>query len=169
MGYLDKNINMTLIILVVGIVIVMLGVTVFFQIGLESRTTDLDTATGNLSACTTQVANYQDRLEQCNERAESAVADIESYDKIYEQKVAELGETEDELDNANERVQTLSLIQTGLETQVNDLRGQRDELQQSVNQLDNRIDDLDRQVRDWRSRFLCCEGSSTIDECQSNC
>ena len=39
MAYLGKNINMTLVLVIIGVVIALLGITVFFQLGLEKKTT----------------------------------------------------------------------------------------------------------------------------------
>lgn len=169
MGYLDKNINMALVIIIVGIVVAMLAVTVFFQVGLKTRTTDFETTSENLTTCETQLANYQERLNTAQSQLSSTSEDIRRYDQLYETKVAELSDTSDELETANKRVQSLNLIKTGLETENSQLKGQTNQLQQSVNQLTTRVDDLEDDVTYWRSKFNCCEGSASIAECQSEC
>lgn len=160
---------MALVILVVSVVIILLGITVFFQLGLQERTTDFETTSQNLTACMTQLTNAKSELEEAEEEIARTSQDIGRYDVLYETKVAELGETAQDLEQASKRISSLELIKTGLESEVSRLESDKRQLEQSVTQLNTRIDTIEDDIDYWKSKFSCCKNSDSIAECESAC
>lgn len=157
MGYLGKNINLTLLIIMIGVIILLVAVTLFFQLGIQERTEDFELTSTNLSTCQEALNNYQNRFVEAQEQINSTAQDIRRYDQLYENKVAELSEKGDELSTANNRIQTLELIKASLESDKTALEQQTRVLEQEKTQLTTEIADLEDDVDYWKDRFSDCK------------
>lgn len=157
MSYLGKNINMTLLLLVVGVVVVLIGITIFFQTGLKTRTGDFEEASTNLTECTTQVKNYQERLSEEEEKATSAAQDIRRYDQLYETKVAEIEDTKDDLSAAQKQIQLKELRITSLEAEKAGLQQTVNTRNQEINTLNDKISSLNDDIDNLEVQLSACE------------
>lgn len=169
MAYLGKNINMALLLLIVGIVVVLIGITIVFQTGLKTRTSDYELASENLTECSTQLANYKDRLSEEEEKATSAAQDIRRYDQLYEGKVDELSEAADELDASQKKVTLKDLRITSLESEKNILKDKEDQCIQNLNTKIGEIERLDDKIDSYQSKISCCKDEADLTTCISEC
>ena len=87
----------------------------------------------------------------------STAQDIRRYDQLYESKVAELADAEEELEDAESQIANLKLIKTGLENEKATLQSQKRDLEQQIRQLNDRIDDLRDDVNYYKDKYNCCE------------
>lgn len=163
MGYLGKNINLTLLMLVIGVIVLLVGITLFFQFGLQERTQDFELTAENLTFCRESLNNYQNRFSEAQQQINSTSQDIRRYDQLYENKVAELAEKDDELDVANNRIKTLELIKTSLESEKSTLQQNIRILEQEKINLEKKISDLEDTVDYWKDRHADCKADP--DDC----
>jgi peptidoglycan hydrolase CwlO-like protein len=96
-NYLGRNVNLALLVIIIGVVIALVGTTVFFQRGLQNRTNAYETTSLTLSQCQVALTNYQEKYEQAQQKVNETSQDIRKYDDLYEQKTGELKDTQGQL------------------------------------------------------------------------
>ena len=149
MGYLDKNINMALLLIIVITVVVLLAITIFFQTGLQTRTVDYETTSEELQACTTTLDTCQLQLEEKEGLVNSTSEDIRRYDTLYQQRTAEL-------EAAQQQAQQLDNQLTAARQARDQAQEQVVEREETITELEAEAADLRRDVRYWRDRFEAC-------------
>ena len=53
-SYLGRNVNLALLVIIIGVVVALVGTTVYFQRGLQNRTQAYENTAGTLSECQTE-------------------------------------------------------------------------------------------------------------------
>lgn len=96
-SYLGRNVNLALLIIIIGVIVALVGTTVFFQKSLQNRTTSYEDTKGTLTECKVALANYQDKYSESQAQVTETAEDIRKYDQLYEQKVGELDDTQGQL------------------------------------------------------------------------
>ena len=157
MGYLGKNINMLLLLMIIGVVVVLVGITLFFQKGLTLKSTAYETTNLNLSQCVNALDTYKQRYQKAEQQINTTAGDIRRYDQLYETRVAELKQTQVNLDEANDQVKTLTLIKASLETQIASLNSQLADKTREITTLQASVTSL-------RSEIRCLERTADTDE-----
>lgn len=156
MAYLGRNVNLALLLIIIGIVIAMVGTTVFFQRGLQNRTTAYESTSTALSSCEVALANYQERYEQAQAKVNETSQDIRKYDQLYEQKVGELQDTQGQLASTQRQLEFQELqsekFQQLYEAQLQVARQQNI----TISNLRDEIDDLERDLRSCRAELDAC-------------
>ncbi|NJL44428.1 MAG: hypothetical protein HC945_03910, partial [Nitrosarchaeum sp.] len=90
--FMSTHINLFLVTLLVFVVLMFTGLTVFFRDEVDVLSASKTSATTNLSECQEQVASYREQLTvKLGELNESA-ADIKVYDELYAKKASEVDE-----------------------------------------------------------------------------
>lgn len=95
--YLGRNVNLALLVIIIGVVVALVGTTVFFQRSLQNRTGEYETTSFTLSQCQTALSNYQDQFSKAQAKVNQTSQDIKRYDQLYEQKSGELKDTQSNL------------------------------------------------------------------------
>jgi len=108
--YLGRNVNLALLIIIIGVVVALVGTTVFFQRGLQNRTVEYETKAGSLNECHIALTNYQEKYSAAQAKVNQTSQDIRKYDQLYEQKTGELKETESKLSSTEKQLTLAKLI-----------------------------------------------------------
>ncbi len=159
MSFLGRNINLGLITLILILVLLFAGVVVLYQRGLAQRTTEYETTSSNLTQCLTTLDNFRDRLAQTETQLDSTSQDIQKYDTLYEQKVAELGDKDRELRQTRSELNGMTLQKE----QYKNLYGKSllniSAQQGQITKLNDDITSLKATIRSLQNQLDACEGS----------
>jgi uncharacterized membrane protein YgaE (UPF0421/DUF939 family) len=104
-SYLGRNVNLALLVIIIGVIVALVGTTVFFQRSLQNRTEAYQETTGTLEECRTALANYESKYTQATQQVNQTTQDIRRYDQLYEQRTAELKETQTTLNSTKVQLQ----------------------------------------------------------------
>ena len=96
-SYLSRNVNLALLIIIIGVIVALVGTTVFFQRSLQNRTSSLEDTSTDLQSCQVSLENYMEKYSEAQVRVNETAQDIRKYDQLYEQKVGELTDTQQQL------------------------------------------------------------------------
>ncbi len=161
-SYLGRNVNLALLVIIIGVIVALVGTTVFFQRSLQNRTQEYESTTGTLSECQVALANYQDKFTQATQQVNKTAQDIRKYDQLYEQRTGELKDTQTQLDNAQKQSiverQRGDSLQTSLTQEMDSNR----QLNSTVNSLTQQLSSLDSKLRN-----ICRQCSSSGGACSS--
>ncbi|MBI5398351.1 hypothetical protein HZB03_02705 [Candidatus Woesearchaeota archaeon] len=111
MTFLEKNINLFLLLLVMGIAVVVAGTSMYYQSTFTNVTSRLDITTNTLNTCSADLDNTKFRLNKTLASLNFTVQDIRRYDLLYENKTGQLVLTER---NLQETARTLDSTKTKL-------------------------------------------------------
>ena len=161
-SYLGRNVNLALLVIIIGVIVALVGTTVFFQRSLQNRTQEYESTTGTLSECQVALANYQDKFSQATQQVNKTAQDIRKYDQLYEQRTGELKDTQTQLDNAQKQ----SIVERQRGDRLQDLYNQ--EIQLNV-QLNLTATNLNQRVLSTESklRTVCSQCRSSGGDCSS--
>jgi chromosome segregation ATPase len=148
MSYLGKNVNLALLVIIIGVIVALVGTTVFFQRSLQNRTGAFEERTETLEQCQVALANYQDQYTEAQQKVNQTALDIRKYDTLYEQKVAELRETQDTLSQTQQQLQFEKLQKEKFQTFYEGEVSQNKQLNATIATLNNRIIKLENDVED---------------------
>jgi len=156
MGFLGKNINFALIVLILMIVLVATGTTVLYQRGLKERTSQFETTNSNLSQCLTALDNYKSVVSQKEAQLNDTSQDIRKYDTLYSQKVAELGQRDTDLQSTRQQLNAMTLQKEQFKSLYSVSLLNISSLQSDVEDLEDTIDARDATIRSLRSQLSAC-------------
>ena len=154
--YLGRNVNLALLIIIIGVVVALVGTTVFFQRSLQNRTQEYESTTGTLSDCQTALSNYQGMYSQSLAKVNETTQDIRKYDQLYEQKVGELKDTQSQLQQTQTQLQFEKLQKEKFQQFYEDEASQNAQLNQTIIYQQNQINNLNGQVSDLNSALSSC-------------
>lgn len=161
MSYLGRNVNLALLVIIIGVVIVLVGTTVFFQRGLQNRTSEYQQTNDDLSQCRIALNNYMSQANEAQENATRAFQDIRKYDELYEQKSGELKSTKDQLSDSQKQTAFERLQKEKFQQFYEAEKKTNYQLNQTINYQQNEIDSLNDDLAD-----LCRECKSTGGDCR---
>jgi chromosome segregation ATPase len=95
--YMGRNVNLALLVIIIGVIVALVGTTVFFQRVLENKTDAYEDKAMTLGTCQIQLANYQETASEFQQQANQSAQDVRRYDDLYAQKVAELADAQVQL------------------------------------------------------------------------
>ena len=139
MAYMGRNVNLALLVIIIGVVVALVGTTVFFQRVLENRTDAYQDTSLTLDQCQIELGNYRETASEAQRQANQSAQDIRKYDELYEQKVGELQDSNRQL--AFEKLQK-EHFQASYEAELVQSRS----LNQTIDSLRARIDDLEEDL-----------------------
>ena len=157
MSYLKNNINVILLIFILVVIGVLIGITIVFQTGLETRTGDYEDASTNLTECNNRVHNYQERLSVAEDKVETASQDVSKYDELYSLKVFDLQTAEDELIDRDKTIHNKQQAIDEQKTLIEDLIMDYEISQQTIGALNLTIIKRDDKIRQLREDLQLCE------------
>lgn len=157
-SYLGRNVNLTLLVIIIAVVVALVGTTVFFQRSLTDRTSTLEDTSGSLQQCEVALANYQERYSEAEQRVNETAQDIRRYDQLYEQKVSELEDSQDELLKTKKQLEFQELQAEKFKTSYEDQLKENEQLQLSIESKDARIQELNDRINDLKDELAACQG-----------
>jgi len=158
--YLGRNVNLALLVIIIGVVVALVGTTVFFQRGLQNRTQDFEVTSSQLNACQTALTNYQQQYEETRQKLNDTAQDIKKYDELYEEKTGELKDAQSQIAKTQQQLAFEKLqkekFQQFYEAELRNnqqLNSTVTSLRTQVNNLNNEIDDLESTISSCRSKL----------------
>ncbi|MBW2996728.1 hypothetical protein KY349_00135 [Candidatus Woesearchaeota archaeon] len=115
MTFMQKNVNMFLLVLVLVVAGALAGSSVYYQSSFDKLTSKQDDTSANLSQCTADLDNFKFNLEKTLRTLNTTSQDIRRYDELYATKSEELDVTQSSLE---ETTGTLKETQLSLEEET---------------------------------------------------
>ena len=97
MGFMQKNINLFLLFLVLFVATALAGSSVYYQKNFDKVTSKYDTTAANLSSCRADLDSYKFNLNKTLRSLNTTSQDIRRYDELYSTKADELKTTQTNL------------------------------------------------------------------------
>lgn len=165
MTYLERNINLFLLLLVIGIAVVVAGTSLYYQETFTNVTTRLDNSTKQLNTCNADLSNTRFRLNRTSASLNFTVQDIRRYDVLYENKTEQLALTTKNLEDTSKTLESTKFklsetadlyekylskyneqknINTDLVQQVSNLEEIKSSQAAEISKLKKKIDDLEK-------------------------
>jgi chromosome segregation ATPase len=190
MGFMQKNVNVFLLLLVLTVAAALAGSSVYYQKTFDKLTGNYDTASDNLSHCTADLENYRFNLNKTLSSLSTTSQDIRRYDELYSTKATELQSTQQNLTQRETELQETKLslaeesslkkkyqrdyqdqleITRGLEEQTTLLTAQKAQLEASVINYRSRLDQANTCIDTFLSDYdagLTAPMKTDIDECK---
>ena len=178
MSFMGKNINLFLLILVIGVVILLAGASLFFQENLKNINKNLKEERSNLNLCKTELISKINALNQTLENLNFTKQDISKYGVLYQNKTVELETTQSELSEKSEQLSSATTQLTSTKTELADVKAKytsenilRQELELEVGSLsqelksvtsakaaaDAKIEDLKDDISSLQSQLDACQ------------
>ncbi|MBT5022452.1 hypothetical protein HOK51_04945 [Candidatus Woesearchaeota archaeon] len=151
MGFMQKNVNVYLLILFVAILIAVGGITVYYQEKIKEQTTDLKDTGYRLDNCTDILNNKTVTLVKTQAALDLHEQDISKYDTLYEDKATKLSETETDLKDTET---TLTSTQTELgntKDQLDEFMGKYASEKQERMNLESELDSTNKELKQIKS------------------
>jgi chromosome segregation ATPase len=101
MGFMEKNINIFLLILVLVVAGALAGSSVYYQDSFDKLTGTQENTAEDLSECETDLESYKFNLNKTLRSLNTTSQDIRRYDELYTTKSEELKTTQSELEDTS--------------------------------------------------------------------
>lgn len=190
MGFMQKNVNTFVLLLVLVVAGALAGSSVYYQKTFDKLTDKFEVSQTNLTECTTDLNMFRSQLVNTQTTLNTTTQDIRRYDELYSNKSAELESTKDNLEDTekaltqtqvnlqeanslktkyqNDYQEQLS-INADLEEQNTLLTAQKNQLEQSVLNYRSDIEDseecIDEFILDYSS-ILTSGAATDIEACK---
>lgn len=161
-SYLGRNVNLALLVIIIGVIVALVGTTVFFQRSLQNRTQEYQTTTGTLEECRTALANYQTQYSEATQQVNKTAQDIRKYDQLYEQRTSELKETQTTLEKTQTQLSFEKLQKEKFQQFYEAERQATYQLNATVQSQATKIRSLDNKIDD-----ICDECRTSGGDCDS--
>jgi chromosome segregation ATPase len=109
MGFMQKNVNVYLLILVLIVAGALAGSSVYYQQNLDGLTSKQDTIYANLSQCSADLESYKFNLNKTMRSLNTTTQDIRRYDELYTTKTEELETTQSTLEETSKDLKSTKL------------------------------------------------------------
>lgn len=119
MGFMQKNVNIFLLVLVLIVALSLAGSSVYFQKNFDKLTGKQEDTSANLSECRADLENYKFNLNKTLRSLTTTTQDIRRYDELYVTKSTELESTKGTLEETQSTLQETKLTlqeETALKT-----------------------------------------------------
>ncbi|MBU2560959.1 MAG: hypothetical protein KKD17_01585 [Nanoarchaeota archaeon] len=161
MGFMEKNVNIFLLVIVLLVAGSLAGSSVYYQKNFDKLTDRYDDTASNLSLCNADLEGFRFNLNKTLRSLNTTTQDIRRYDELYSTKAEELKTTQTDLEQTQTNLQSTKLtlqeetalknkykndyedqleISGDLEEQNAILTSQKAQLEASVISYRNRID-----------------------------
>jgi peptidoglycan hydrolase CwlO-like protein len=157
-NYLGRNVNLALLVIIIGVVIALVGTTVFFQRGLQNRTQAYESTSLTLSSCEIALTNYQEKYSEAQQKVNETSQDIRKYDQLYEQKTGELKDTQAQLAESQKQLVFEKL-------QKDKFREFYEAESRLTSQLNLTVQSQTSQINSLNSRLNTC--NTKLSQCQA--
>lgn len=158
-NYLGRNVNLALLVIIIGVVVALVGTTVFFQRSLQNRTEAFETTFTSLDQCEVALNNYQEKYSQALEDVNSTTQDIRKYDQLYEQKVGELKDSQSQLLSTQKQLEFETIQKQKFQELFEDEQRKANQLSQTIADKDTKIAQLESRIEKLEEDLDACEAS----------
>jgi chromosome segregation ATPase len=93
MSFMQKNINLFLLGMVLVVALTLAGSAIYYQKTFDKMTTNYDETSANLSSCRSDLDSYKFNLNKTLRSLNTTAQDIRRYDELYSTKATQLQET----------------------------------------------------------------------------
>lgn len=160
MGFLQKKVNIFLLLIIV-IMVIALGVSaVYYNETFMKQGSECAATSSMLDTCESSLQSYKDLLNRTVSELNQTTEDIHKYDVLYENKSVELESTKKDLEDTSEELETTKddLAEyidrytlekkraDGLQEDFDAMKALRDILAQHVEDLENQVVDLQAEL-----------------------
>jgi chromosome segregation ATPase len=159
--YLGRNVNLALLIIIIGVVVALVGTTVYFQRSLQNRTQEYESTTDTLSACQTALSNYESKYAESLAKVNETTQDIRKYDQLYESKVGELKDTQTQLTTTANQLAFEKLQKEKFQQFYEQAAKANAQLNQTIAYQKSQIDSLSSQLASSNSALSSCRSCSS--------
>jgi chromosome segregation ATPase len=157
-SYIGRHVNLALLVIIIGVVIALVGTTVFFQRSLQNRTDAFEGTSTNLDQCQVALKNYQEKYSEAEQKASDSEEDIRKYDQLYDQKVGELSDAQQQLADMQKQRDFERLQKDKFQSFYEDQIRVSNSLNSTIRNLEFEIDGLEDDIRDLRDDLDACQG-----------
>ncbi len=157
-GFLGRNINFALFLLVLVVVLIGAGTTVLYYKGLSERTSQYETTSLNLTQCLTSLANYRNVLLTRESELNETSQDIRKYDLLYSQKQSELTDAQKDLDETKRQLTSTILQKEQYKSQMEQKATEVAQKTAQIVKLEAQVDALKTKVADLEDDLSACSG-----------
>ncbi|MFH1064355.1 MAG: hypothetical protein V1729_04705 [Candidatus Woesearchaeota archaeon] len=109
MGFMEKNVNVYLLLLILLIAGALAGSSVYYQQNFDGLTDTQDSLSLNLSSCQRDLSEYKFELNKTMRTLNTTTQDIRRYDELYTTKADELKSTQGTLEETTTTLQSTKL------------------------------------------------------------
>jgi chromosome segregation ATPase len=131
------------------------GLSIYYQRTFKNVNDQYDQAANTLKVCQQELSQTAATLQSTVTNLNSTETDIRKYDSLYEQKNAELSETQKALEDTKANLQKETLFKQQFQKQSEAYYAQMQTLQLNVSKLVNRVADLNAEVNDYEDYSDC--------------
>lgn len=174
MGFMQKNINMFLLGMVLVVALTLACSAIYYQKTFDKMTSNYDATSVNLSSCRSDLDSYKFNLNKTLRSLNTTAQDIRRYDELYSTKATQLQETTQTLNQTSSDLQETKIslleesalknkykqdyddqlqISNNLEEQNAILTSQKAQLESSVISYRSKIDAADACIGSFLSDY----------------
>jgi chromosome segregation ATPase len=156
MSFLGRNINLALVALILIVILVAVGTSVLYQKGLTQRTQDYENSSVSLGQCQTALDNYRTALAEKESKLNDTSQDIRKYDIIYEEKQAQLATSQQNLQDTQGKLNTMTLQKEQFKNLYGDALLNISQMQRTIGGLESSVTSLRADVRELEKEMDLC-------------
>lgn len=156
-SYLGRHVNLALLVVIIGVVVALVGTTVFFQRSLQNRTEAFQTTAGTLDQCQVQLENFKGKYSQAQQEVSETTQDIRKYDQLYEQKVGELKDSQSQLSQTQQQLAFEKLQKEKFQDLYEEKSREATSLEAQIAQKNERISALLNEIDDLEEELEACQ------------
>ncbi|MBW2963888.1 hypothetical protein KY363_00370 [Candidatus Woesearchaeota archaeon] len=190
MGFMQKNVNLFLFLLVLVVAGTLAGSSVYYNENFDKLTGRYDDASANLSQCRADLEQFRFNLNKTMRSLNTTTQDIKRYDELYTNKSEELKSTQSELDDTETALKQTKTtlveetalkekykkewtdevqIRKNLEQQNNILETQKLSCEASLSTCSNKANDAEDCIDDFLADYdaaLTSNMQSELEDCK---
>lgn len=190
MGFMQKNVNLFLFLLVLVVAGTLAGSSVYYNENFDRLTGKFDDASANLSQCRADLEQFKFNLNKTMRSLNTTTQDIRRYDELYSNKSDELKSTQSELSTTTtdlKQTKTTLIEETtlkekykdqwtdevqirkNLEQQNNLLTTQKQSCESSLSTCNNKANDAEDCISDFLSDYdaaLTSTMKTELEDCK---
>ncbi len=159
-SYLSRNVNLALLIIIIGVIVALVGTTVFFQRSLQNRTSSLEDTSTDLQSCQVSLENYMEKYSEAQVRVNETAQDIRKYDQLYEQKVGELTDTQQQLLDTKTKLEFEKLQKEKFQQNYEETLRQAQQLQLDIDSKNILLSQLKDDISRLKSDLSACQSGA---------
>ncbi|MFC1740991.1 hypothetical protein ACFL3V_00455 [Nanoarchaeota archaeon] len=169
MGFMQKNVNLFLLLVVLLVASALAGTSVYYQKNFDQITDNYDRTAENLSQCTADVQMYLFNLNKTMRSLNTTTQDIRRYDELYTTKDTELKSTQSNLSQTQTNLKQTQIslqeeaaLKKKYKNDWQDELSQRKDLQEQNSVLTSQKASLESSIISYRAKIDISE--DCIDE-----
>lgn len=170
MGYMKRNLNFGLLALVLGMIMVFIGFTLYYQQTFNNLALNYTTKLSQLEKVTQDLSKHKAVLTETKYELNKTTEDVEAISFDYEEMVQEKGRVQGELDSTTSKLNTkitelsdekklvrdLNIVIKAKETEITKYKNLYEDAEDKYNECKDDLEDCDDNLDDCRSDLAAC-------------